>query len=57
MCHKRPLEGLVADLIIARNLAKKYPSKRFECRKYYCKECSDKIGKSIYHLTSKGKIL
>lgn len=57
MCRKRPLEGILADLILARNSGKNNPQKRFECRKYYCKHCSNNYGKSMYHLTSEGKKL
>ena len=51
MCTKKPLEKVLAELIVARNLSVPVSAgtKRRETRWYYCKECK------ACHLTSKPK--
>ena len=51
-CTKRPLDKILAELIVARNMSKKNPMKRHENRAYLCNECSEKLNKEVYHLTS-----
>jgi hypothetical protein len=48
-CNKKPLDKILADLIVARNAGCLHIKKRRECRAYFCKQCR------AWHLTSESK--
>lgn len=49
MCNKKPMDLILCDLIVARNIAGYGSTKRRECRSYFCDFCG------AYHLTSQRK--